>query len=55
MRFAQAEKRRELCDAAGCSILDMAVGWLLSRPNVASVIAGATKPEQVEANTKAGA
>ena len=39
---------------SGHTILDLAFGWLLSRPEVASVIAGATKPEQLEANAKAG-
>jgi aryl-alcohol dehydrogenase-like predicted oxidoreductase len=37
----------------GHSLLDLAFGWLLSRPAVASVIAGATRPEQVEANVRA--
>jgi len=36
------------------SVLDLAFGWLLSRPAVASVIAGATRPEQVDANVGAG-
>ena len=36
----------------GHSLLDLAFGWLLSRPMVASVIAGATRPEQVEANVQ---
>ena len=35
-------------------MLDLAFAWLLSRPAVASVIAGATKPEQVAANVAAG-
>jgi aryl-alcohol dehydrogenase-like predicted oxidoreductase len=35
-------------------LLDLAFSWLLSRRAVASVIAGATKPEQIEANAKAG-
>ena len=39
----------------GHSLLDLAFGWLLSRPTVASVIAGATRPEQVEANVRAAA
>jgi aryl-alcohol dehydrogenase-like predicted oxidoreductase len=34
-------------------MLDLAVGWLASQPFVSSVIAGATKPEQLEANVKA--
>jgi aryl-alcohol dehydrogenase-like predicted oxidoreductase len=37
------------------SLLDLAVSWLLSRAPVASVIAGATQPTQVEANAGAGA
>jgi aryl-alcohol dehydrogenase-like predicted oxidoreductase len=35
------------------SLLELAVSWLLSRPQVASVIAGATSPEQVATNAKA--
>lgn len=34
------------------TILDVAFAWLLSNPCVSSVIAGATKPEQVTANAK---
>ena len=37
----------------GHSLLDLAFAWLLARPNVASVIAGATTPEQIEQNIKA--
>jgi aryl-alcohol dehydrogenase-like predicted oxidoreductase len=36
-------------------VLDLAFAWLLARPAVVSVIAGATRPEQVEANARAGA
>ena len=39
----------------GKSLLDVAIGWLASRPVVSSVIAGATSPEQVEANVAAAA
>jgi aryl-alcohol dehydrogenase-like predicted oxidoreductase len=39
----------------GHSLLELAFGWLLARPAVASVIAGATRPEQVEANVQAAA
>ena len=38
----------------GHSLLDVAVAWLLSKPVVASVIAGATKAGQVRANADAG-
>ncbi len=34
----------------GRSILDLALSWLASDPAVSSVIAGATKPEQIDAN-----
>ena len=37
----------------GLSLLDVAFGGLLARPMVSSVIAGATKPEQVRANATA--
>jgi aryl-alcohol dehydrogenase-like predicted oxidoreductase len=40
-------------EARGHTILDLAVSWLLARPAVTSVIAGATKPEQVRANAAA--
>jgi aryl-alcohol dehydrogenase-like predicted oxidoreductase len=39
----------------GRSILELAVGGLASIPGIASVIAGATSPEQVRANAAAGA
>jgi aryl-alcohol dehydrogenase-like predicted oxidoreductase len=39
----------------GVSLLDLAVGGLLAVEPVASVIAGATKPDQVRANADAGA
>ena len=35
------------------SLLELAFAWLLARPPVASVIAGATRPEQVQANAAA--
>jgi aryl-alcohol dehydrogenase-like predicted oxidoreductase len=37
----------------GHSLLELAFAWLLARPQVASVIAGATKPEQAAANAAA--
>jgi aryl-alcohol dehydrogenase-like predicted oxidoreductase len=43
----------EFCHARGHSLLELAFSWLLARPTIASVIAGATKPEQVEQNVKA--
>jgi aryl-alcohol dehydrogenase-like predicted oxidoreductase len=41
------------CEARGKTLLQLAFSWLLSRDALASVIAGATKPEQVEQNIEA--
>ncbi len=41
--------------ARGHTALELAFSWLLRKPPVASVIAGATKPEQLEQNAAAGA
>lgn len=49
----RVERLIALSEGYGQTILDLAFSWLLSRPEVASVIAGATKPEQVIANAKA--
>ncbi len=53
--LTKVERLQTIADAHGLTILDMAFGWLLSRPYVACVIAGATRAEQVEANVKAAA
>ena len=53
--FDLIEKISSFAEARGHSLLDLAFGWLASQPQVASVIAGATKPEQVEMNVAAGA
>jgi aryl-alcohol dehydrogenase-like predicted oxidoreductase len=37
----------------GHSLLELAIGWLASNPLVGSVMTGATKPEQIEANALA--
>jgi aryl-alcohol dehydrogenase-like predicted oxidoreductase len=51
----RVEELREWADAHGVSLLDVAIGGLAARPVVASVIAGASRPEQVRANAAAGA
>jgi aryl-alcohol dehydrogenase-like predicted oxidoreductase len=53
--WALSEKLRDFAARTGHSMLDIAFGWLLSRPVTASVIAGAMTPEQVEQNLRAGA
>lgn len=52
--WAKAEKLMDFAEARGHTPLELAFSWLLARAPVASVIAGATKPEQVEENAKAG-
>jgi len=37
----------------GLTLLEVAMSWIAAKPQVASVIAGATRPEQVEANVRA--
>lgn len=41
------------CAARGRTLVELAFSWLAARPPVASVIAGATKPEQIDANIAA--
>jgi aryl-alcohol dehydrogenase-like predicted oxidoreductase len=47
------ESLRSLAESNGHTLLELAMSWLLARPAVASVIAGATSPEQVTANAAA--
>jgi len=48
------ERLTDFCEARGHTLLELAFSWLLQRPKVASVIAGATSADQVEANVRAG-
>jgi len=48
-----AEQLADFAATRGKSLLELAFSWLACRPQVASVIAGATKPEQIGANVKA--
>jgi aryl-alcohol dehydrogenase-like predicted oxidoreductase len=50
----RVERLAAWADAHGVTLLDVAVGGLAAVQPVASVIAGATKPEQVRANAAAG-
>jgi aryl-alcohol dehydrogenase-like predicted oxidoreductase len=47
------EKLSDFAAARGRTMLELAFSWLAARPYVSSVIAGATKPEQIEQNIKA--
>jgi aryl-alcohol dehydrogenase-like predicted oxidoreductase len=48
--FSKVEALEHVARAHGHTLLELAMGWLASQPSVASVIAGATTPEQVRAN-----
>ena len=52
--FATIERLQRFAEEQGHSLVELAIAGLASRPGVASVIAGATKPEQVRANAAAG-
>jgi len=49
----RVERLIAFAEARGHTILELAFSWLLHRRRVASVIAGATRPEQVRANAAA--
>ncbi len=52
-RIDVVEKLIAYAESHGHTMLELAFGWLLARPVVASVIAGATKADQVHANAEA--
>ncbi|RSS91983.1 aldo/keto reductase [Streptomyces sp. WAC05292] len=54
-RLDTVEALAALAEKHGRSVLELAIGWLSAQPGCASVIAGATSPEQVRANAAAGA
>ncbi len=53
--FDKVEALEAFARERGVSLLQVAIGGLAAQPGVSSVIAGATKPEQVRANAAAGA
>jgi len=52
-RLDRVETLRRFAESRGHSVLELAMSWPLRHPVVASVIAGATSPEQVRANVPA--
>ena len=48
--FDILESLESFCAERGHTILELAFAWLLAAPSVSSVIAGATRPEQIQAN-----
>jgi aryl-alcohol dehydrogenase-like predicted oxidoreductase len=51
--FRIVEHLAQFCTARGRTLLQLAFAWLLAKPVVASVIAGASTPEQVMLNVNA--
>ena len=52
--FDKLEILEEFSSQRDHSLLDLSLAWLASQPHVSSIIAGATKPKQVEENVAAG-
>jgi aryl-alcohol dehydrogenase-like predicted oxidoreductase len=53
-RVLEAVQRlRPVAEAAGLTMVQLALAWVLRQPNVASAIVGASRPEQVHANASA--
>jgi aryl-alcohol dehydrogenase-like predicted oxidoreductase len=48
------EKYQAFCDESGITMLEATMGWFLAQPGVSSIIAGATKVDQVRQNAAAG-
>lgn len=49
-KLETVEKLIAFAEARGRTVLELAMSWLAGKPEVASIIAGATKPEQIRAN-----
>jgi aryl-alcohol dehydrogenase-like predicted oxidoreductase len=47
------DRLRPVADEAGLSMAELALAWVLRRPELASAIIGASRPEQVHANARA--
>lgn len=52
--WAVLDEFQRFCDARGVTMLQATFAWLLAQPGLTSVIAGATKPEQIQQNADAG-
>lgn len=51
--FAMLERLDEFAGKNGHTLLELAVGWLATQPEISSVISGATSPDQVRQNARA--
>lgn len=51
--WERVDRLTSFAQARGYTLLDLAFAWLAAQDPVSSVIAGATRPEQIEANVRA--
>jgi aryl-alcohol dehydrogenase-like predicted oxidoreductase len=51
--WGKVERLAAFAEARGKTLLELAFSWLAAKPYVSSVIAGATRPEQLDANVRA--
>jgi aryl-alcohol dehydrogenase-like predicted oxidoreductase len=51
--WARVDALSAFCATRGHTLIELAFAWLAARPPVSCVIAGATKPEQIDANVNA--
>jgi aryl-alcohol dehydrogenase-like predicted oxidoreductase len=54
VRIGKVRRLRAVADELGLSPAQLALAWCLKNPNVSSVITGASRPEQVIENMRAG-
>lgn len=52
-KMDRTERLIAFAQSRGRTVLELAMSWLAAEPHVASIIAGATKPEQITANVAA--
>ena len=49
----RVQRLQPIADGLGCTMAQLALAWALRRPEITSVIIGATRPEQVDDNVRA--
>ena len=51
--LTKVDELSKIADGLGVSLSVLALGWILRLPQISSVITGASRPEQLEANIAA--
>lgn len=52
--LARVRKLAPIAKSLGCSLAQMSIAWVLRRPEITCAITGASRPEQIEQNVRAG-